>query len=62
MNAIDHCLQRFALLDRADDLLNEVRLYRTGVPVREAIAQHRALLREARRHLESAQSLVPANA
>ncbi|HYH17700.1 MAG TPA: hypothetical protein VD995_03685 [Azospirillum sp.] len=62
MNAIDHCLQRFALLDQADGLLNEVRLYRTGVPVREAIAQHRALLREARRHLESAQSLAPANA
>lgn len=62
MNAIDHCLQRFALLDRADDLLNEVRLYRTGVPIREAIAQHRALLHEARRHLESAQSLVAANA
>jgi len=58
MNAIDHCLHRFALLERADHILNEVRVYgRGGVPVRDAIAQHRALLSEARRHIESAQSL-----
>ncbi len=60
MNGFDHCLHRIALLDRADRILNEVRVYGQGVPVREAIAQHRALLREARRHIESAQSLCRA--
>ncbi|HYG91627.1 MAG TPA: hypothetical protein VD978_35865 [Azospirillum sp.] len=60
MNAIDHCLTRIALLDRADRILNEVRVYGHNVPVREAIAQHRALLSEARRHIESAQTLCRA--
>ncbi len=60
MNGFDHCLHRMALLDRADHILNEVRVYGHGVPVREAIAQHRALLREARLHIESAQSLCRA--
>ena len=57
MNGFNHCLDRMALLDRADRILNEVRVYGHQTPVREAIAQHRALLREARRHIESAQSL-----
>lgn len=60
MSAIDHCLERIALLDRADHLLNEVRLYDRRLPIREALAQHRALLSEARRHIESAQALNPA--
>ncbi|WP_448191119.1 hypothetical protein [Azospirillum sp. sgz301742] len=57
MNGFNQCLDRIALLDRADRILSEVRVYGPGIPVREAIAQHRALLSEARRHIESAQSL-----
>ena len=60
MNGFDHCLDRMALLNRADRILNEVRVYGHRTPVREAIAQHRALLREARQHIESAQSLCHA--
>ena len=56
MNGFEECLHRMALLDRADRILNEVRVYGHRTPVREAIAQHRALLREARRHIESAQT------
>lgn len=54
MSVIDQCLERFAHLDHADRLLNEVRVYNTALPLREAMAQHRALLTEARRHLETA--------
>lgn len=57
MNGFDHCLDRIALLDQAARILSEVRIYPQGVPIREAMAQHRALLSEARRHIESAQSL-----
>ena len=57
MNGFDHCLDRIALLDRADRILNQVRVYGHGTSVRETIAQHRALLSEARRHIESVQSL-----
>ena len=58
MSVIDQCLERMARLDRADHLLNEMRVYNARLPVREAMAQHRALLNEARRHIESAQSLI----
>ncbi|WP_029011076.1 hypothetical protein [Azospirillum halopraeferens] len=58
MNALDHCLQRIALLDRADEILNQMRVYDTGLPVREAMARHRATLNEARRHLDSARALM----
>lgn len=57
MSVIDQCLERIAHLDRADHLLNEVRVYNHRLPIREALAQHRALLSEARRHLESARTL-----
>lgn len=60
MNGFEDCLHRMALLDRADHILSEVRVYGHKVPVREAIARHRALLSEARRHLESAQTLCHA--
>ncbi|PWC54335.1 hypothetical protein [Azospirillum sp. TSO22-1] len=56
MNGFEESLHRMALLDRADRILNEVRVYSHQVPVREAIAQHRAMLSEARRHIESAQA------
>ena len=58
MSVVDQCLERIAHLDRADHLLNEVRVYSTHLPVRQALEQHRALLREARRHIESARALV----
>lgn len=61
MSAIDHCLQRIAHLDRADRLLNEVRLYDSQMPIREALTQHRQMLCEARRHLESARTLLPSS-
>lgn len=57
MSVIEQCLERIAHLDRADHLLNEVRVYNNRLPIREALAQHRALLSEARRHLESARTL-----
>ncbi len=57
MPDIDHCLERLALLDRADRLLNEVRVYGQHGSVRETLAQHRLLLGEARRHLDSARSV-----
>ncbi|AWK86421.1 hypothetical protein [Azospirillum thermophilum] len=57
MSKIDQCLERLALLDRADRLLSEVRLYHHQVPLREQFAQHRMLLGEARRHLDSARSI-----
>jgi len=57
MNRFEDCLNRIALLDQADRLLSELRVYSHKVPVREAIAQHRALLSEARRHLDSARSV-----
>ena len=60
MNRFDECLNRIALLDQADRILSDLRVYSHKVPVREAIAQHRALLSEARRHLDSAQSLCQA--
>ncbi|KAA0676631.1 hypothetical protein [Roseomonas genomospecies 6] len=58
MSALDQCLERMAHLDRADRLLNEVRVYNTRTPIREALAQHRALLTEARRHIESARTML----
>ena len=58
MLVLDHCLERMAHLDRADRLLNEVRVYNSRLPIREALAQHRALLSEARRHIESARTPV----
>ena len=58
MPNVEHCLERLALLDRADRLLNEVRVYNTRMPIREALAQHRALLTEARRHIESARTML----
>ncbi|MCW2247698.1 hypothetical protein M2352_003332 [Azospirillum fermentarium] len=60
MTAFDHCLQRIAHLDRADRLLNEVRLYDSRMPLREALRQQQQMLSEARRHLESARTLPPA--
>ena len=57
MSVIDQCLERMAHLDRADRLLSEMRVYNTRLPVRESMAQQRALLGEARRHIESARSL-----
>lgn len=57
MSNIDHCLERLALLDRADRLLNEVRVYGQHGSMREALAQHRLMLGEARRHLDSARSV-----
>lgn len=57
MKGFEVCLHRMALLDRADSILNDVRVYSHRVPVREAMAQHRAMLIEARRHLESAKTL-----
>ncbi|MBP2233343.1 hypothetical protein [Azospirillum agricola] len=57
MSNIDHCLERLALLDRADRLLNEVRVYGHHGSMRETLAQHRLLLGEARRHLDSARSV-----
>lgn len=57
MSNIDHCLKRLALLDRADRLLNEVRVYGQHGPIREALAHHRLLLGEAKRHLDSARSV-----
>lgn len=59
MSAFDHCLQRIAHLDRADRLLNEVRLYDPRMPIREALLQHQQMLQEARRHLESARTMAP---
>lgn len=59
MTTFDHCLQRIAHLDRADRLLNEVRLYDNRMPIREALRQHQQMLSEARRHLESARTLLP---
>ena len=56
MNGFEDSLHRMALLDRADRILNEVRVYSHRVPVREAMAQHRAMLSEARRHIESART------
>jgi hypothetical protein len=57
MSTIDHCLKRLALLDQADRLLNEVRVYGQHGSIREALAEHRILLGEARRHLDSARSM-----
>lgn len=57
MSTIDHCLKRLALLDQADQLLNEVRVYGQHGTMREKLAQHRVLLGEARRHLDSARSM-----
>jgi hypothetical protein len=57
MPTIDHCLKRLALLDQADRLLNEVRVYGQHGSTRETLAQHRVLLGEARRHLDSARSM-----
>ncbi|PWC39309.1 hypothetical protein [Azospirillum sp. TSO35-2] len=57
MSTIDRCLERLALLDRADRLLNEVRVYGQYGSVRDTLAQHRLLLGEARRHLDSARSV-----
>lgn len=57
MSTIDHCLERLALLDQADRLLNEVRLYGQHGPAREAMARHRMLLGEARRHLDTARAV-----
>lgn len=58
MSVVDQCLERIAHLDQADHLLNNMRVYNTHLPVREALEQHRALLCEARRHIESARALV----
>ncbi|WP_448202493.1 hypothetical protein [Azospirillum sp. sgz302134] len=58
MSVIDQCLERIAHLDQADHLLSEMRVYTSRMPIREALAQHRALLSEARRHIESARMLV----
>ena len=57
MSNVDHCLERLALLDRADRLLSEVRVYGQYGSVRETLARHRLLLGEARRHLDSARSV-----
>lgn len=57
MSTIDHCLKRLALLDQADRLLSEVRVYGQHGSMRETLAQHRILLGEARRHLDSARSM-----
>ena len=57
MNGFDHCLHRIALLDQADQILSEVRLFSQGLPTSAAIALQRARLAEARRRLETAQSL-----
>ncbi len=58
MSLLDQSLERMAHLDRADRLLNEMRVYNSRLPIREALVQHRALLTEARRHIESARTLV----
>ena len=58
MSLLDQSLERMAHLDRADRLLNEMRVYNSRLPIREALAQHRALPTEARRHIESARTLV----
>ncbi|MGQ9371183.1 hypothetical protein [Azospirillum sp. ST 5-10] len=58
MDALDRCLERIAHLDRADDLLNAIRLYEGRHPVRDALVRHRATLNAARRHLETARALV----
>ncbi|MBP2300077.1 hypothetical protein [Azospirillum picis] len=57
MSNIDHCLERLNLLDRADRLLNEVRVYSSHGSVREMLAEQRLLLGEARRHLDSARAV-----
>lgn len=57
MTELDECLDRIALLDKADRILGEVRVYDHRIPVREAIVRHRALLGEARQHIESARML-----
>lgn len=57
MSNIEHCLERLALLDHADRLLSEVRLYGHRGSLRETLAQHRRLMGEARRHLDSARSV-----
>lgn len=57
MNRFDHCLHRIALLDQADQILSEVRLFNHGMPMSTAIAVQRARLAEARQHLDRASSL-----
>ena len=62
MSVLDQCLERMAHLDRADRLLNEVRVYNTRMPIREALAQHRALLTEARRQADGIVTAARADA
>ncbi|MFD1626410.1 hypothetical protein [Azospirillum griseum] len=57
MPTIDRCLKRLALLDQADRLLNEVRLYSAQGSMRDALERYRALLGEARRHFDSARAV-----
>lgn len=57
MSTVDRCLERLAYLDQADHLLNEVRLYSSQRPLSERLAEHRSLLGEARRHLDTARTV-----
>lgn len=57
MSTVDRCLERLAHLDRADHLLNEVRLYSSQRPLSERLSEHRLLLGEARRQLDTARAV-----
>lgn len=58
MTVVDRCFSGLNHLDRADHLLNTMGVYGNGLPVREALVRHRALLTEARHHLETARALI----
>lgn len=54
MDLIDQCIERMSHLDEADRLLNEIHVFDPGVPMSQAMANNKAMLMAARRHLESA--------
>ncbi len=58
MTTIERSLDSLTLLNRADRLLGEMRVYGGHVSVRDALLRHRQMLNEARCHLESAQGLL----
>lgn len=60
MTFLDRCVQTIAHIDAAEALLGQMRIHATALPIRDAMAQQRALLEEAGRHLERARALQPA--